>query len=66
MLIVLLTNVSLQISSLALSSIGLIVADDIPAGERLEFLDNLLKKVSNHPEAKIKIMAKVCIAFSRA
>ena len=50
----------LQISSLALSNIGLIVSEDIPAGDRLEFLEALSKKVSNHPEAKIRIMAKVC------
>ena len=50
-----------QISSLALSTIGLIVAEDVPTGERMEFLEGLLKKVSNHPEAKIKIMAKVRI-----
>ncbi|XP_063679621.1 26S proteasome non-ATPase regulatory subunit 13-like [Bolinopsis microptera] len=48
-----------RISSLALSNIGLIVSEDIPAGERLEFLEALSKKVSNHPEAKIRIMAKV-------
>ena len=49
-----------QISSLALSTIGLIVSEDIELSQRVEFLENLLKKVSNHPEAKVKIMAKVC------
>lgn len=48
-----------RISSLALSTIGLIVSEDIEAAQRVEFLESLLKKVSNHPEAKIKIMAKI-------
>jgi len=48
-----------RISSLALSTIGLIVAEDVPANQKIEFLEALLKKISTHPEAKIKIMAKI-------
>lgn len=48
-----------RISSLALSTIGLMVLEDIAAADKLDFLEGLLKKVTSHPEAKIKIMAKM-------
>jgi len=48
-----------RISQLALSTIGLVVAEDVAADQKISFLEALLKKVTSHQEAKIKISAKI-------
>eukprot|EP00116_Pleurobrachia_bachei_P005552 sb/3465814/ len=56
---VFITDFDHRISPLALSSIGLCVSEDVPVTQRLEFLEGLLKKITSHTEAKIKIMSKI-------